>query len=117
MRRSRKETVAQLLKPDGTTEEIPSTQLRAGNLAVVTAGQVIPGDGDVVEGIPAVGAVWLAYTSGREGARGERGVRRWQRQQAGRASVPCMSAVCSDEDACLGTLLYGLFLPTGEEEM
>ncbi len=54
LRRSRKETFARLLKPDGTTEEIPSAQLRAGNLAVVTAGQVIPGDGDVVEGMAVV---------------------------------------------------------------
>ncbi|HYA51018.1 MAG TPA: potassium-transporting ATPase subunit KdpB, partial [Streptosporangiaceae bacterium] len=54
LRRSRKETMAHLLRPDGSTEEIPSTQLRAGNLAVVTAGQVIPGDGDVVEGMAVV---------------------------------------------------------------
>ncbi len=54
LRRSRQETTARLLKPDGSTEEIPSTQLRAGNLCVVTAGQVIPGDGDVVEGMAVV---------------------------------------------------------------
>jgi len=54
LRRSRQETSAWLLKPDSSTEEIPSTQLRAGNLCVVTAGQVIPGDGDVVEGMAVV---------------------------------------------------------------
>ena len=54
LRRSRKETTALLRRPDGTTEEIPSTQLRAGNLAVVEAGQVIPGDGDVIEGVASV---------------------------------------------------------------
>ena len=54
LRRSRQETVAQRLKPDGTTEEIPSAQLRVGNLCVVAAGQVIPGDGDVVEGMAVV---------------------------------------------------------------
>jgi potassium-transporting ATPase ATP-binding subunit len=54
LRRSRKETFAHLLKPDGTTQQIPSTELRAGNLVVVTAGQVIPGDGDVVEGVAVV---------------------------------------------------------------
>jgi potassium-transporting ATPase ATP-binding subunit len=52
LRRSRKETFAHLLQPDGTTREIPSAELRAGNLVAVTAGQVIPGDGDVVEGWP-----------------------------------------------------------------
>jgi K+-transporting ATPase ATPase B chain len=54
LRRSRQETVALLLRPDGTTEQIPSAELRAGNLCVVTAGQVIPGDGDVVEGMAVV---------------------------------------------------------------
>jgi K+-transporting ATPase ATPase B chain len=54
LRRSRQETSAWLLKPDGSSREIPSTQLRSGNLCVVTAGQVIPGDGDVVEGMAVV---------------------------------------------------------------
>jgi potassium-transporting ATPase ATP-binding subunit len=54
LRRSRKETFAYLLQPDGTTREIPSAELRAGNLVVVTAGQAIPGDGDVVEGMAVV---------------------------------------------------------------
>jgi potassium-transporting ATPase ATP-binding subunit len=54
LRRSRQETAAHLLRPDGSTEEIPSTQLRAGDLCVVTAGQVIPGDGDVIEGMAVV---------------------------------------------------------------
>ena len=35
-------------------EEVPSTQLRAGDLVVVTAGERIPGDGDVVEGVASV---------------------------------------------------------------
>ena len=54
LRRSRQETVAHLLRQDGGTQEVPSTQLRADNLCVVTAGQVIPGDGDVVEGMAVV---------------------------------------------------------------
>ena len=54
LRRGRQETMAHLLRPDGTTQEIPAAQLRAGDLAVVTAGQVIPGDGDVVEGMAVV---------------------------------------------------------------
>jgi potassium-transporting ATPase ATP-binding subunit len=54
LRRSRKETNAFVLQPDGTTREIPSTQLHAGDLAVVEAGQAIPGDGDVIEGLAVV---------------------------------------------------------------
>ena len=54
LRRSRKETSAFLLQPDGTIREIPSTQLHVGDLAVVEAGQVIPADGDVTEGMAVV---------------------------------------------------------------
>jgi len=54
LRRSRKETNAFVLQPDGTTREVPSTQLHVGDLAVVEAGQVIPGDGDVTEGVAVV---------------------------------------------------------------
>jgi K+-transporting ATPase ATPase B chain len=48
------DTLRRSLRPDGTTQEIPSSQLRAGNLCVVEAGQVIPGDGDVVEGMAVI---------------------------------------------------------------
>ena len=54
LRRSRRETTALRLLPDGTTEVIPSTQLRVGDRCVVQAGEVIPGDGDVIEGISIV---------------------------------------------------------------
>ncbi len=54
LRKSRRETTAQRVRSDGTTEEIPSSGLHAGDLCVVTAGQVIPGDGDVVEGMAVV---------------------------------------------------------------
>jgi potassium-transporting ATPase ATP-binding subunit len=54
LRRSRRETTATRLRSDGTTEEVASTELRAGDVCVVTAGQVIPGDGDVVEGMAVV---------------------------------------------------------------
>ena len=54
LRRGRRETMARRLGPDGSTQEIPAAQLRAGDLTVVTAGEVIPGDGDVVEGMAVV---------------------------------------------------------------
>jgi len=50
LRRARKDTVAYRLRGDGTTEVVPSTQLKAGDRCVVEAGEVIPGDGDVTEG-------------------------------------------------------------------
>ncbi len=54
LRRSRHETAAFVLRPDGKVEQTPSAQLRAGDVCVVTAGQVIPGDGDVIEGLATV---------------------------------------------------------------
>jgi K+-transporting ATPase ATPase B chain len=54
LRRSRKETAACRLAPDGTTEVIPAAHLKAGDRCVVEAGEVVPGDGDVVEGIAIV---------------------------------------------------------------
>jgi len=54
LRRTRSETVAHRRRPDGTTEEIASTALGVGDEVVVSAGEVIPSDGDVVEGIASV---------------------------------------------------------------
>ena len=48
------ESVAKVVLPDGTIVEKPSTQLELGDLCVVVAGEVIPGDGDIVEGIATV---------------------------------------------------------------
>jgi len=54
LRRSKKETVARRLTGNGDEEQVPGVDLRVGDLVVVEAGQVIPGDGDVVEGIATV---------------------------------------------------------------
>ncbi|MGG5260561.1 potassium-transporting ATPase subunit KdpB [Phycicoccus avicenniae] len=54
LRRTRTETSARRLRADGTEEEVPGTALALGDHVVVEAGQVIPGDGDVVEGVATV---------------------------------------------------------------
>ena len=54
LRRSKKETMARRLAADGTEESVPGAELTVGDLVVVEAGQVVPGDGDVVEGIATV---------------------------------------------------------------
>src|SRR4030088_1906039 len=54
LRKSRAETEAKRLRKDGTTETVPSSQLRSGDVVVVTAGEFIPGDGEVVEGVASV---------------------------------------------------------------
>jgi K+-transporting ATPase ATPase B chain len=62
LRRAKQETVARRLinwsagsKPDTLREEnVPGTQLQLGDHVVVEAGETIPGDGDVVEGVASV---------------------------------------------------------------
>lgn len=54
LRRTRTDTVARRLRADGTVEEVSGQALRLGDRVVVEAGQVIPGDGDVVEGVATV---------------------------------------------------------------
>ncbi|MFC4945354.1 potassium-transporting ATPase subunit KdpB [Pseudonocardia sp. GCM10023141] len=54
LRRTKKETVARRLGPDGVEVPVPGTELTIGDLVVVEAGETIPGDGDVVEGIATV---------------------------------------------------------------
>ncbi|TCC11457.1 potassium-transporting ATPase subunit KdpB [Kribbella soli] len=54
LRRAKTETTARRLTASGDEEEVPATQLRLGDLVVVEAGQIIPGDGDVVEGVASV---------------------------------------------------------------
>src|SRR5450631_3381784 len=54
LRRAKTETVANRLRSDGATENVPTTQLTLGDKVVVVAGEIIPGDGDVVEGIASV---------------------------------------------------------------
>jgi len=53
LRRMRTETVANLVTDGGVTQ-VPATQLRKGDLVIVSAGETIPGDGDVIEGIASV---------------------------------------------------------------
>src|ERR1700750_615560 len=60
LRRTKRETVARRLvgwQPGQASpheEEVPGTQLTLGDYVVVEAGQIIPGDGDVVEGVASV---------------------------------------------------------------
>jgi K+-transporting ATPase ATPase B chain len=53
LRKTRIETQARVIR-DGKEETIAATSLRRGDVVMVSAGQVIPGDGDVIEGVAAV---------------------------------------------------------------
>ncbi len=54
LRKTRSETMANRLFPNGTTESIVSSQLRSGDLVLVSAGEFIPGDGEIIEGVASV---------------------------------------------------------------
>jgi potassium-transporting ATPase ATP-binding subunit len=54
LRKTRAETVAHRRRADGSLEDVPSSALRVGDEVVVSAGEVIPGDGTVIEGIASV---------------------------------------------------------------
>jgi K+-transporting ATPase ATPase B chain len=54
LRKARAETQAHRLRPDGSTEVVVSSKLRAGDIVLVVAGDFIPGDGEVIEGVASV---------------------------------------------------------------
>ncbi len=54
LRRAKSDTTAYRLRSDGATEEIPSSRLRVKDKVRVTAGEMIPGDGEVIEGVASV---------------------------------------------------------------
>jgi len=54
LRKARAETLAHRVRSDATIETVASSKLRAGDVVVVTAGDFIPGDGEVIEGVASV---------------------------------------------------------------
>jgi potassium-transporting ATPase ATP-binding subunit len=54
LRKTKADTMARRLGASGAEEEVAAPLLQQGDLVVVEAGQVIPGDGDVLEGIASV---------------------------------------------------------------
>jgi potassium-transporting ATPase ATP-binding subunit len=54
LRKAKTETNAKLLNKDGTTTITPATELTTGDIVLVEAGDFIPGDGEVIEGVASV---------------------------------------------------------------
>jgi len=54
LRKAKSETVANRLLKNGSTESVPGSKLRKDDVVVVSAGEIIPGDGDVIEGVASV---------------------------------------------------------------
>ncbi|MGH9835142.1 MAG: potassium-transporting ATPase subunit KdpB [Blastocatellia bacterium] len=54
LRKTRTETTAHKLLPNGQTQVVNATQLRKDDVVVVSAGEFIPGDGEIIEGVASV---------------------------------------------------------------
>jgi len=54
LRRAKSETQANRVLSDGRIETVAGAKLRAGDVVIVSAGETIPGDGDIIEGVASV---------------------------------------------------------------
>lgn len=54
LRSTRSDTIANKILPDGSVQQVNSTELRRGDLVKVVANNMIPADGDVIKGIGSV---------------------------------------------------------------
>jgi K+-transporting ATPase ATPase B chain len=54
LRAAKSETLAKRLLLNGATEDIASAKLRSGDIVIVSAGEFVPGDGEVIEGVASV---------------------------------------------------------------
>jgi potassium-transporting ATPase ATP-binding subunit len=54
LRKSRTETIAHRVGAGTTTEDVPAPELRKDDIVVVFAGEFIPGDGEIIEGVASV---------------------------------------------------------------
>jgi K+-transporting ATPase ATPase B chain len=54
LRKTKTDSIAKRLLDKDRTEQIPASQLRSGDVVLVDAGELIPGDGEVIDGIATV---------------------------------------------------------------
>ncbi|KEO81384.1 potassium-transporting ATPase subunit KdpB [Tumebacillus flagellatus] len=54
LRKTKSDTVARLLQKDGSLRDVPSTQLRKGDIVRVETGEIIPSDGEIIEGLASI---------------------------------------------------------------
>lgn len=54
LKKTKSELVARRVLASGKTETVPATNLKVGDIVLVAAGELIPGDGDVIEGVASV---------------------------------------------------------------
>jgi K+-transporting ATPase ATPase B chain len=54
LRKARSETLAHRISDSGKVEQVPASKLKAGDIVFVSAGEMIPSDGEIIEGIASV---------------------------------------------------------------
>ncbi len=54
LRKTRTQTLTNRLRADGSVERVPAEQLRKDDLFMVSAGEIIPADGEIIEGVATV---------------------------------------------------------------
>ncbi len=54
LKKTKKDTEARVIKSDGSEETLSSNELKKGDIVLVKAGEMIPNDGEVIEGIASV---------------------------------------------------------------
>lgn len=54
LKKTQKDTQARLLLENGTEKIVLSSELKRGDIVMVSAGEIIPGDGEVIEGVASV---------------------------------------------------------------
>jgi potassium-transporting ATPase ATP-binding subunit len=54
LRKARSETEARRLLANGEIETVPSANLRSGDVVMVAANELVPGDGEIIEGVASV---------------------------------------------------------------
>jgi len=54
LRKARSETLAHRILSSGATEQVPSSKLCAGDFVLVSAGELVPSDGEIIEGVASV---------------------------------------------------------------
>ncbi len=54
LRKTKRETVAKLIRNGGKIEQVPASKLRQGDVVICEPNDILPGDGEVIEGIASV---------------------------------------------------------------
>ena len=63
LKKARTETMANRRTQNGKTESVPSSVLRKGDVVIVSAGQAIPADGTVIDGVAPIPSCFTNHRS------------------------------------------------------